>query len=421
MARRVVLLSVPQLRHKDVTPGALASLEALAGRGALAEFLPAFPSLAAPSFATIVTGTGPYQHGMVGDSFFDRTPRKVISRPFADSVVLAPKLWDRLRRSRPEAKSLAWFTPNLHGAAVDRGAWVDPVEGLMTEPAGLAAQLTSRFGPYPWPRSIPSGEPLRLEATGWILKTAAATIAAELPDLSVVRVPFLGQIARRFGPDGREAGRAVWELEAVLAPFLRALPKDVLTLVVTESVSTPVTDPVYPNTVLRGLGLLSLTPAPRGGLDVDLEKSAAFALADHQICHIYLNDSAHAATVAATFSGAHSDGVATVACGAHRAALGLDHPRSGDVVLVAYPDRWFAPDWWNGRAERPGHLQAPSGLLNVGASLDPTHVHGSLGAPPPSDDYLGVIISSAADLLAGAHHVSARDLSRILSPALGIA
>jgi hypothetical protein len=212
----------------------------------------------------------------------------------------------------------------------------------------------------------------------------------------------------------------VRELEAVLAPFLAALPKDVLTLVATESVSTPVTDPIYPNTVLRGLGLLSLSPAPRGGVDVDLEQSAAFALCDHQICHVYLNDPAHTATVAATFSGAHSDGIATVACGAHRAALGLDHPRSGDVVLVAYPDRWFAPDWWNGRAERPGNFEAPSGLLNVGVSLDPSHIHGSLGAPPPSDDYLGVIVTSDAKLLGGAPQVSARDLARIIAPVLGI-
>ncbi len=56
MADRVVLLLIPQLRQRDVTPGALASLEGLAARGGVAEFLPPFPCLAASAFASIVTG-----------------------------------------------------------------------------------------------------------------------------------------------------------------------------------------------------------------------------------------------------------------------------------------------------------------------------------------------------------------------------
>jgi hypothetical protein len=356
---------------------------------------------------------------MVGDAYYDRTAGRVVARPFADSMVLAPKLWERLKASRPDSKSLAWFTPNLHGAAVDRAAWVDPVGGLSTEPAGLAADLTGRFGPYPSPRTLPSGEPLRLETTSWILKTAAATIGAERPDLSIVRVPYLGQVARRYGPDGRVANRAVRELEAVIPPFLAALPKDTLTVVVTESVSTPVVGPVYPNLALRGMGLLALKPAQGGGLEVDVRRSAAFALADHQICHLYLNDRAQEATVASAFSGPQSDGIATVACDAHRAALGLDHARAGDIVLVARPDRWFAPHWWCGRAERPAGASIGAGLAMAGGELDPSHVQGSLGAPPPSDDYLGVIISSDRGLL-GSPQISARELIRLLGPALGI-
>jgi hypothetical protein len=233
-------------------------------------------------------------------------------------------------------------------------------------------------------------------------------------------VPYLGQIARRYGPDGRDAGRAVRSLEAVLKPFLAALPASVLTLAVTESVSTPVTEPVYPNHVLRGLGLLSFIPATAGGLDIDLQRSAAFAVADHQLCHVYLNDPAHTATVAATFSGPHSDGIATVACGSHRAALGMDHPRAGDVILVASPDRWFAPDWWNSRSEKPARVDEGSGIAGVGAGLDPSYIHGSLGAPPPNEDYLGVVVTSDASILQGAQQVSARDLSRLLASPLGL-
>jgi predicted AlkP superfamily pyrophosphatase or phosphodiesterase len=417
MADRVVVLSIPQLRRNVVTPGALASLEGLESRGGLVEFRPPFPCLAAPSFATLATGTGPFTHGIVGGSVWDRIADSIVARPFNDSLVLSPKLWERLRAARPEAKSLAWFTPNLHGASVDRAAWVDSLSGLQTNPPELAELLSARFGAYPSPRSDPTGEPLRLEASGWILKTAAAVIREVEPDLSIVRVPYLGQVARRFGPDGREAGKAVRELDGVLKSFLDAMPRDCLVIAVTESVSTPVEGPVYPNRILRELGLLALNGLPDGGVNVDTKLSAAFALADRQICQIYLNDAGQAATVAAAFSGAHAEGIATVASGPRRAALGLDHPRAGDVVLVASPNRWFHPAWWKTPDEQPSR---ESGLrTRLGPDLDPSHVRGSLGAVAPNADYLGVLIASSASWLGTSAQFTARELHDRLAQTLG--
>lgn len=410
MAQRVVLLSIPQLRHRDVTPGALASLDALESRGGLAEFLPAFPCLAASSFATIVTGVGADEHGVVGDAYFDRITGRIVGRPFSDATVMGPKLWERLRAGRPGARSLAWFTPNLRDAEVDAAAWIDADDVLTTRPEGLAADLVGRFGPYPAPRRDPKGEPLGLGATRWILRSAAAAIAEHRPDLALVRIPYLGQVARRFGPDGREASRAVRELERELAPFLASLPGDALVVAVTESVATPVIEPLYPNLVLRGLGLLELVAHAGGGRDVDLVASAAFAVADHQLCHIYANDPGVAATVATTFAGASDFGIAAVATGSRRRRLGLDHPYAGDVVLVATPDRWFAPDWWYRDAERPAHPERGSGLAPR-LDLDPGRVCGSLGAPPPNAEYHGVLVASRPDFVAEGELVKARDLA----------
>lgn len=417
MAQRVVLLSIPQLRHRDVTPGALASLDALESRGGLAEFLPAFPCLAGPSFATLVTGTGADAHGIVGDAYYDRAARRVMARPFSDRAVIGPKLWERLRAGRPGARCLSWFTPNLRDADVDLAAWIDVEDSLTTRPEGLAADLVSRHGPYPAPRTDPTGEPLGLNATGWILRTAAAAIAAERPDLAVVRIPYLGQVARRYGPDGREASRAVRELERHLAPFLASLPLDTLVVAVTESVATPVLEPLYPNLVLRGLGLLELVPHPDGGRDVDLAASAAFAVADHQLCHVYVNDPGVAATVASTFAGAADFGIAGVATGASRRRYGLNHPHAGDVVLVATPERWFAPDWWQRESDRPARPERGSGLA-VGAELDVAKVGGSLGAPPPNAEYHGVVVASQPNFVREGELMPAADLALRLATAL---
>jgi predicted AlkP superfamily pyrophosphatase or phosphodiesterase len=398
MAERVVVLMIPQLRHQDVAPGGLACLEDVVRRGGLVDFRPPFPSTAASASATLLTGVGPSQHGVIGDAYFDRELGRVVGRPFQDDEARAPKVWDRLREVRPGATTLAWFTPSLRGASVDRAAWIEPESGLTTEPASLAAALELAHGPYPAPRVDPSGDPLRLAATRWILESAAAQIRQTRPDLAIVRVPYLGQVARRFGPDSAQAGRAVLELQGVLGPFLKGLDPSTTLLVVTESVSTPVTEAIYPNLILRGLGLLELEPAPGGGLDVDTSASAAFALADHQLAHIYVNDPAAAATIASTFTGPEEDGVASVTSGPRRARLGLNHPRCGDIILVARPDHYFASDWWMVRSERPAQPRRGSGLA-IDARIDPSHILGSLGAPAPSPEYLGVIISSRKELL----------------------
>lgn len=421
MSSRVVVLSIPQLRLKDVTPGALASLEALAGRGGVVEFVPAFPSLAAPSFATLVTGKSPAQHGIVGDAFFDRMARQVRRRPFDDTRVPGPKLWDRLRTAHRQATTLAWFTPSLRGASVETAAWVEADDALHTNPSPLADRLTAQLGAYPAPRAgYPAGERPRLAATSWILQSAATAIAETKPTLAMVRIPYLGQVARRYGPDGREASRSVIELEALLRPFVASLPRDVLVMAVTESVSTPVTGVVYPNRILRDLGLLTLTPVPGGGMDVDLEASAAFAVADHQLCHIILNDPAVAATVAAAFSGEDGEGVATVASGRTRIAMGLGHAHAGDIVLVADPDSWFSPQWWETPEERPAKI--PSNLA-TSAGTDPSQVCGSLGAPAPNPSYHGVLVASQPGVLAGlgpTHGCTSAALTGRIARALGL-
>ena len=97
MAERVILLSIPQLRRRDVTPGCLASLDSLAAKGAISELIPPFPGLAASSFATLTTGTGPYQHGLVGNRYFDRDSRQVVPGPLPDSAVMAKRGFSFLR------------------------------------------------------------------------------------------------------------------------------------------------------------------------------------------------------------------------------------------------------------------------------------------------------------------------------------
>ncbi|WP_158633442.1 alkaline phosphatase family protein [Tautonia sociabilis] len=419
MPRTVVLLTIPQLRCRDVTPGGLGSLERLSSKGAMIPVIPPFPGLAASAFASLMTGLPPREHGLIGNTYFDRQSRRVMTAPLPDSVVDGRKLWHLAREARPGARVLLWFAPNSRGAEVDLDAWLEGPGALATAPEGLGGRLVSRFGPFPQ-EGEPDDAPLPyLSSTSWILRSAAETIREERPDLAIVRVPYLGQVARRFGPDGRHAGQAVPALDGLLREFLRSLPEDSAVVAVSESIVTPVIDPVYPNRVLRELSLLETVPLPSGGLGVDLDESAAFALADHQLCHIYLNDPAAAGLISAVFAGERSEGVfLVVSTDEQRRLLGLDHPRAGDIVLVSCPDSWFAPDWWDATGGRP-EVETESALpvgTGSGSSLDPDHVRGSLGAPPPNDLYIGVLICSECGRLSqdGEQPVDSAEVVRVI-------
>jgi hypothetical protein len=77
---------------------------------------------------------------------------------------------------------------------------------------------------------------------------------------------------------------------------------------------------------------------------LDPGASTAFAVADHQIAHIYVRDKQRIADVKSLI--AALPGVERVLDDSDKAAFGLDHPRSGELVAVADANSWFTYYYW---------------------------------------------------------------------------
>jgi hypothetical protein len=392
----VVLLTIPQVRPSSITPGALASLDRLARAGAVREAGLGFPGLTGPAFATLVTGASAARHGIVGSAYFDRGAGRVVPSPLSAAEYQVPPLWARLGEVRPGGRAMLWFVPHRAPDGVAVQGWLDPDGEPRFEPAEVGAELQRQFGPFPSNLVAPLVGAPRLDFAAWVLRSAAAVIAREQPDLAVVRVPHLGHVARRFGPDGRSVARAVSELDRLLGPFLASVSKLATVLVVTETVATPVGDPVDVTRQLRRRELVALREHPGGGLDIDLSESAVVPVVDNQVCHLYLNDRERAGEVVALFSREDDDGIEWVVTRQQRVKMGLDHPRAGDVVLVSDPDRWFRGDWWRTPGEAPRGLPCPSGLdaASLNQVNDAGRVRGSLGSPLRGGGDRGVLILS---------------------------
>jgi len=171
------------------------------------------------------------------------------------------------------------------------------------------------------------------------------------PQLTLVYLPHLDYDHQRFGPDHVRSHAAVVELDGEVQRISdAAAARGAGIIVLSEYGIEDATMPVFVNRVLRDAGLLEVQQTGHGEL-LDAGASRAFAVADHQIAHVYLRDGAELARTRELLQA--TAGVARVLDGGDLRTCGLDHERSGELVCVAEPGCWFAYHYWLDEARRP--------------------------------------------------------------------
>jgi predicted AlkP superfamily pyrophosphatase or phosphodiesterase len=203
-------------------------------------------------------------------------------------------------------------------------------------------ELFKELGPFPlmnyW------GPMAGAASSQWIARAAARIWQTQRPDLQLVYVPHLDYDLQRFGPGSPQAQQAVADLAAALEPLLEAVLADHGQLVLlSEYAMRDVTHFAQPNRLLAEAGLLKTRDTADGAL-VDYTASAAFAMVDHQIAHLYTRDAQ--ATAEARELLASIEGVRLLGREEMEQA-GVNHPRSGDLLLIAPESGWFDYRWWS--------------------------------------------------------------------------
>jgi hypothetical protein len=88
---------------------------------------------------------------------------------------------------------------------------------------------------------------------------------------------------------------------------------------------------------------------------LDAGASKAFAVADHQIAHVYLNDLSVYDTVKRIVQ--NVPGVAQVLDKQQQAGYHINHERSGDFVLMADEKSWFTYYFWMDDSVAPDYAR----------------------------------------------------------------
>jgi predicted AlkP superfamily pyrophosphatase or phosphodiesterase len=326
------------------------SLNALAARGACAPMSTVLPAVTCSAQATMLTGRLPDAHGAVGNGWFTRDIAEIALWRQSNALVLGEKVYETARRRDPSftcAKIFWWW--NL-GARVDWSITPRPfypadgrkIPAVYSAPTSYAEELERELGPFPffdfW------GPKSGLPSSRWLADAAIQTLAQKRPTLTLVYLPHLDYDFQRFGPEHARALEAVVQVDALVGELVRAAERaGAETLVVSEYALAAVDTPVHINRALRDAGLLVARATPAGEI-LDVFASRAFAVSDHQVAHVYVQDEAARARTRECLG--RLDGVERLLEGPELVAAGLAHARTGDMVAIASPRAWFTYYYW---------------------------------------------------------------------------
>ena len=451
----LIFLSIPGLRLGDVDKINTPTLYGWASAGAIAELTPTFPCVTSPVQATMLTGSTPAAHGVIANGFYDRDRREVKFWVAHNDVIAGDQVWETIRKKSPKLRSAVWHAQNIKGAAADfiitpapihepdgtpaeggtpaaggtpavsgtpaaggtAAAGGAPAAGgtprlwCYSKPEGMYQELLDTLGHFPLQHYW--GPMANIESTRWILDAALWLIRKHAPNYHWIYIPHLDYAAQKHGPNSPEAKRALRELDQRLGEFADHIAESpigdhVVYLVAGEYALTDVVGAVYPNRNLREAGLLAVRQEA-GAEYLDPAASKAFAMVDHQLAHVYVEpaDPRIIGQVREMFLSV--PGVAGVYAGHDRARIGLDHQRSGDLVLVTDDAHWFAYYWWLADTAAPPFARTvdihrkpgydPVELFldpgTKGIPLDAELVKGSHGVPATAAKHRTALICSA--------------------------
>ncbi len=334
----VVGLTPALLRHAP-------NLKALADAGAMRPLTTVLPAVTTTVQSTMLTGALPRDHGIVGNGWYFRDLSEIWLWRQSNRLVGAEKVWDAAKRRDPSftcAKLFWWYNMYAH---VDFAVTPRPMyladgrklPDIHTHPSSLREELQGALGPFPLFRFWGPGADIA--SSKWIAESALHVLEHKRPTLTLVYLPHLDYDLQRFGPNHPDIAAQVAAVDALCEPLLaQARTIGAHVVVLSEYGITDVSRPVHINRALREAGWLKVR-LELGREQLDAGASDAFAVADHQLAHVYVARPELVPEVAACL--AALPGVEAVLDESGKRAAGLDHARSGELVAVAKADSWF--------------------------------------------------------------------------------
>lgn len=354
---RIAVLNVVGLCDRHI--GAFTPrIQAYRNAGSQAFIEPAFPAVTCTAQSDYLTGKTSADHGIVGNGWYNRDLAEVQFWKQPNQLVQAPKVWDVLRATHDDftvAKVFWWY--NMYSSAdwslTPRPMY--PADGrkvfdIYTHPFSIRTDIKRDLGEFPFPgfwgpaagMDTPQGSADCVSR--WIAESAKWVERKHAPTLSLVYLPHLDYNLQRLGPESKAIKTDLQAIDAIVGGLIDFYAeRDVQVVLLSEYGITPVNWPIHLNRLFREQGWLTVKEELGREL-LDAGASQVFAVADHQVAHVYVNDRAILPEVKALLE--NTTGVQAV----------LDevgHERAGDLVAVSDENAWFTYYYWQDDARAP--------------------------------------------------------------------
>jgi predicted AlkP superfamily pyrophosphatase or phosphodiesterase len=256
------------------------------------------PSVTCSVQATYLTGTMPDKHGIVANGWYFRDTSEVRFWMRSGKLIQQPAIWDKARREDPDftRANLFWRYATYSGAdyvVVERPMYRKDgvkVPDIYARPMSMRDKLQDELGQFPlfnfW------GPNTSIVSSQWIADAAKMVAEEHDPTLNLVYLPHLDYCLQREGPNISAIGNDLREIDEVCKDLITFYEqRDTQVIVLSEYGIRSVNKPVSLNRVLRENGFITVREE-MGGEVLDAGASRAFAVADHQLAHIYVEDPA---------------------------------------------------------------------------------------------------------------------------------
>ncbi len=357
----LVVINVVGLTY-DMIGADTPNIKRLADEGFARPMGTVLPAVTCSAQSTLLTGLMPRDHGIVGNGWYIRELAEVLFWRQSNRLVQGTRIYDEGRQRDPNyttAKMFWWYNmySGVDWSVTPRPSY--PADGRKvfdsySEPPELRDRLQEKLGVFPLLKFWGPGADI--SSSRWIAEASVEVMAEHAPTLTLVYLPHLDYNLQRWGPDDPRIAEDVRAVDAEAGKLIAAArQRGAEVVVLSEYAITEVNWPIHINRLLREHGYVTVRREPLGWETLDCGASRAFAVADHQVAHVYIRDPKDVQPLAELLR--TYDGIDMVLDRAAQAEFGIDHARSGELLVVAGPKAWFTYYFWEDDALAPDYAR----------------------------------------------------------------
>ena len=365
MVKHVIILDIVGLESSHLSSNVIPNIANIANEGESFKMEPVFPAVTCTVQASLLSGQYPNKHGIISNGLYDKNNYTVSFWEQSSSLVQSERIWDIAKRQNNSSfKTAVLFGQNTMYCKADVVITPRPLhmeEGMImwcySKPLGYYEALKQKYGEFNL--STYWGPLASYKSSKWIVQAACDTLENERPNLMFTYIPHLDYSVQRFGKNSNEVREDLKRADYLVGQVIQktidlGIKDDTRFIIFSEYGFNDVHSQVPLNRKLREAGLLSVrTINDREYIDFELSK--AFAMVDHQIAHVYINDG-YTEQIKRVLE--NIEGIERVLSTEDKKTLNINHERSGDLIALANKDSWFTYYWWNDDTKAPNFAKS---------------------------------------------------------------